>query len=75
MEAAASFLRSPAGQLHVTACERYGVDPGAIASNDYVAFNLRLGAMYLSNKRQRDQAEEAENPALAMERWIESHGR
>lgn len=75
MAAVASFLRSPAGRFHVAASKEFGQDPAAFLENDFVAFNLRAGALYLERSEAKREREERENPTLAMERWIqESQG-
>lgn len=75
MAAVAGFLRSPAGRFHVAACREYGQDPAAFIDNDFVAFNLRAGALYLDRMDKKREAAEADNPALAMERWIAESSR
>ena len=42
MRDVAAFASSEEGRLYAVACERWGVDPGAIFSDDVMAINARV---------------------------------
>ena len=42
MRELAAFASSEEGRLYAVACERWGVDPGAIFSDDVMAINARV---------------------------------
>lgn len=54
----AAFATSSTGKVYGRSCERYGVDPGAILTDDVLAFNLRV-ALALSDLP--EASEEAPN--------------
>ena len=41
-EGVAAFASSEEGRLYAVTCERFGVDPGAIFSDDVMAINARV---------------------------------
>lgn len=75
MDAVATFLRSPVGQYHVASCREFGQDPAAFIEDDFVAMNLRAGALYLDRIAKRKAREEADNPTVAMDRWVRESER
>lgn len=42
MRELAAFASSEQGRLYAVTCERFGVDPGAIFSDDVMAINARI---------------------------------
>jgi hypothetical protein len=42
MRVLAAFASSEEGRLYAVTCERFGVDPGAIFSDDVIAINARV---------------------------------
>lgn len=59
MAAVASYLQRPNAALHAVACERYGVDPAGGLTDDFLAAQLRVGALVLAS-RVEEAASEAE---------------
>ena len=59
MRELAAFASSEEGRLYAVTCERFGVDPGAIFSDDVMAINARVAfAKVLSEVREPESKPE-----------------
>lgn len=50
MAAVAAFLERPNATLYAQACERFGVDPGAVFDDDFLAAQYRIAAAVLASR-------------------------
>lgn len=65
MEAFASFVFSEQGVLYGRICQQWGVDPGAVFTDDFIAHNVRAGLLVSMAKQKDEPVTESAEPNIS----------